>query len=155
MRRRVSLLEWLWNSVQQGERRVIRVMVLASVILVVMQLSVVRDPLQFYMSVATKVESPPLDLPSLATNKPDTWQLTLKAVPAAQIRVLQNGKIITTLIKGEQRINAQTGQIQLDGTNVSQAIKVQIIMNNEGLMEPRQTQIVVLPGTIQTFTVSP
>ncbi|MDQ7096802.1 hypothetical protein REC12_24725 [Desulfosporosinus sp. PR] len=155
MRRRVGLVEWLWHSVQQGERRVIRVMVLASVILVVMQLSVVRDPLQFYMSVASKVESPPLDLPSLAVNESAVWQLTLKAVPAAQIRVLQNGNVLATLNKGEQRVLVHSGQIQLDGTNVSQTITVQVIKNDQRLAEPRQTQIAVPAGTVQAFTVSP
>lgn len=156
MRRRVSLLEWLWNSIQYGERRIIRVMVLASVILVVMQLSVIRDPLQFYMSVAAKVESPPLDLPSLATTEQaQTWQLTLKAVPSAPIRVLQNGKVIATLNQGEQQILVQTGQLQLDGSSILQTIRVQILKKDGRLVEPQQTQVVVQPGTIQTIRVSP
>ncbi|AFM40789.1 hypothetical protein Desaci_1802 [Desulfosporosinus acidiphilus SJ4] len=157
MRRKVPIGERLWLSVQGGERRVIRIMVLASVLLVVMQFSVVRDPLQFYISVASKVESPPLDLPSLAPNQSvKLWRLTLKANPAAPIPVLQNGKELATLSKGEQQILAQTGQIQLDGRGLSQIIRVQILKNNEeGLIEPHQTQIIVLPGSIQTFQVSP
>ena len=159
MRRRGSVLEWLLNTVQRGERRMIRVMVLASVLLVLMQLSAVRDPLQFYMAVASKVEAPPLELPPL--NKPElveavrTWQVTLKATPAAPIRVLQNGKIIATLAKGEQQIIVQSGQIQLDGTGVSQTIRVQVIKKDSPLLEPRQNQIVVLQGNIQNMMVRP
>ncbi|WP_088226589.1 hypothetical protein [Desulfosporosinus sp. FKB] len=156
MRRKVSMMEQLWSSVQNGERRIIRVMVLVSVMLVVMQLSVARDPLQFYISVASKVESPPLDLPSLAANESTKlWQLTLTPIPEAPIRVLQNGKEIATLMKGEQKVLAQRGQIQLDGTGLSQIIRVQIIKNDGGLKEPHQTQVIVLPGSVQTFQVSP
>ena len=159
MRRRGSVLEWMWNTVQRGERRIIRVMVLASVLLILMQLSAIRDPLQFYMAVASKVEAPPLELPSLA--KPElaeavrTWQVTLKATPAAPVRVLQNGKVIATLAKGEQQIIVQSGQIQLDGIGVSQTIRVQVIKKDALLLEPRENQIVVLQGNIQNMMVRP
>lgn len=159
MRRRGSLLEWMWNTVQRGERRIIRVIVLASVLLVLMQLSAVRDPLQFYMAVASKVEAPPLELPPLANpvlaESAKTWQVTLIAIPSAPIRVLQNGKVIATLAKGEQQITVQSGQIQLDGVGVSQTIRVQVIKKDAQLLEPRQNQIVVLQGNIQNVTVRP
>lgn len=159
MRRRGSPLEWLWNTVQRGERRIIRVMVLASVLLLLMQLGAVRDPLDFYMTVAAKVEAPPLELPALA--KPEieqsvkTWYVTLKATPAASIRVVQNGTVIATLAKGEQQIAVQSGQIQLDGIGIAQTIKVQVIQKDSQLIEPRQNQIIVLQGNIQNLTVRP
>lgn len=157
MRRRESVLEWMWNTVERGERRIIRAMVLASVLLVIMQLSAVRDPLQFYMAVASKVEAPPLDLPLLANHDPDkmvkTWQVTLRATPAAPIRVLQNGKLIATLTKGEQQIMVQSGQIQLDGTGVPQTIRVQVIKKDAQLLEPPLNQLVVLQENIQNVTV--
>jgi len=149
----------MWNTVQRGERRIIRVMVLASVLLVLMQLSAVRDPLQFYMTVAAKVEAPPLDLPALAipvqVEAVQTWQVTLKATPAAAIRVLQNGKVIATLVKGEQQMLVQAGQVQLDATGVSQTIRVQVIQRDANLLEPRLNQMVVLQGNIQNVTVRP
>ncbi len=155
MRRR-SVLEWMWTTVQRGERRIIRVMVLASVLLVLMQLSAVRDPLQFYMTVASKVEAPPLDLPTLTNAETvKTWQVTLKTIPTAPIRVLQNGKVIASLAKGEQQIAVQAGQIQLDGTGVSQIVRVQVLKKDAQLLEPRQNQIVVLQGNMQTITVKP
>jgi hypothetical protein len=155
VRRRVSIREWLWNRVQDGERRVIRVMVIASVILVVMQLSVVRDPLQFYISVASRVESPPLDLPSLSVNESaTTFQLVLKAVPAAPVRVLQNGKLLATLSKGEQQVTALPGQILLDGTKLSQTVNVQVIIK-DAHNKSFQTQVAVPPGTTQAFMLNP
>jgi len=69
--------------------------------------------------------------------------------------VLQNGKIIATLAKGEQQIIVQSGQIQLDGTGVSQTIRVQVIKKDSLLLEPRQNQIVVLQGNIQNMMVRP
>lgn len=159
MRRRELILEWVWNTVQRGERRIIRVMVIASVILVLMQLSAARDPLQFYISVASKVEAPPLDLPSLAaserTEMVQAWQMTLRATPAAPIRVLQNGKVIATLAKGEQQIKVQSGQIQLDGVGIAQTIRVQVLEKDAQLLEPRQNQVFVLQGNIQNVIVKP
>ncbi len=152
MRRRESVLEWMWNTVQRGERRIIRVMVLASVILVLMQLSVLRDPLEFYMAVAAKVEAPPLELPALAKTQA-TWQLTLKATPVAPIRVLQNGKVIATLVNGEQQMTVEPGQIQLDGRGLYQIIQVQVVKKDTQLVEPRMNQIVVIQGNIQNLTV--
>ena len=154
MRRRISVLEWMWNIVQWGESKLIRVMVLASVILVLMQLSAIRDPLEFYMSVAARVEAPPLELPALAETR-KTWQLTLKTTPAAPIRVLQNGNVIATLNNGEQLITVETGQIQLDGRGLSQIIQVQVVKKDTQLIEPRKNQIIVLQGNIQKLTVSP
>ena len=154
MRRRESVLEWVWNTVQRGERRIIRVMVLASVILLLMQLSAIRDPLEFYMAVAAKVEAPPLELPALAEAH-KTWQLTLIATPAAPIRVLQNGKVIATLANGEQQMTVETGQIQLDGRGLPQNIQVQVIKKDTLLVEPRKNQIVVIQGNVQNLTVRP
>jgi hypothetical protein len=154
VRRRESVLEWMWNTVQRGESKIIRVMVLASIILVIMQLSVIRDPLEFYLAVATKVEAPPLELPALA-EVPKTWQLTLKATPAASIRVLQNGKVIATLANGEQQITVESGQIQLDGRGLSQIIQVQVVKKDTQLVEPRKNRIVVIQGNTQNLTVRP
>ncbi|WP_242831051.1 hypothetical protein [Desulfosporosinus meridiei] len=147
----------LWNMIQRGERRIIRVMVLASVLLLVMQLSAVRDPLEFYVSVASKVEAPPLELPALAPADPQqsakTWMITLKATPAAPIRVVQNGTVIANLAKGEQQIAIQSGQIQLDGIGINQTVKVQVIKRDNQLLEPRQNQIFIIQGNIQNMVI--
>ena len=154
MRRRESVLEWLWHTVQRGEGKIIRVMVLASVILVLMQLSVLRNPLEFYLAMAAKVEAPPLDLPVLAEAH-KAWKLTLKATPAAPIRVLQNGKVMATLANGEQQMTLESGQVQLDGRGLSQTIQVQVVKIDPQLIEPSKNQIVVIQGNVQTLTVRP
>ncbi|WP_345788521.1 hypothetical protein [Desulfosporosinus hippei] len=143
--------------IQRGERRIIRVMVLASVLLLVMQLSAVRDPLEFYVSVASKVEAPPLELPALANadlqQSAKTWMITLKATPAAPIRVVQNGTVIANLAKGEQQIAIQSSQIQLDGIGINQTVKVQVIKKDNLLLEPRQNQIFIVQGNIQNMII--
>ena len=154
MRRRESLLEWMWNAVQRVEGKIIRIMVLASVILVLMQFSVLRDPLDFYMAMAAKVEAPPLELPALAESH-QTWQITLKATPAAPIRVLQNGKVLGTLTNGEQQMTVESGQIQLDGRGLSQIIQVQVVNKDTQLAEPQKNQIVVIQGNSLNLTVRP
>lgn len=159
MRRRESIVGWLWNLVQRGERRIIRVMVLASVILVIMQLSAIRDPVQFYMTMAEKVEAPPLDLPvqanpSLARSV-NIWHITLKAIPASPVRVLQNGKVIATLANGDRELTVQSGQIQLDAVGLSQRVQVQVLKKDQALLEPRQNQIFVLQGNSLNVTVKP
>lgn len=155
--RRKSVVEWIWEAVQRGERRIIRVMVLASVILVLMQLSAVRDPLQFYMAVTSRVEAPPLDLPMVADSTlgeaVQTWLVTLKATPAAPIRVLQNGKVIASLAKGQQQIAVQAGQIQLDATGLNQIVRVQILTKDSQLLEPRINQMIILKGNRQAVSV--
>jgi len=142
----------MWNAVQRVEGKIIRIMVLASVILVLMQFSVLRDPLDFYMAMAAKVEAPPLELPALAESH-QTWQITLKATPAAPIRVLQNGKVLGTLTNGEQQMTVESGQIQLDGRGLSQIIQVQVVNKDTQLAEPQKNQIVVIQGNSLNLTV--
>jgi hypothetical protein len=134
-------------------------MVLSATVLVIMQLSVVKDPLQFYIMMASKIETPPLDLPSpvetLTAKQAQTWQVTLRATPAAPVRVLQNGKLIATLVKGIQAITVQTGQIQLDGKDIPCTVQVQVIKKDDQLLEPHQNQALILRGDIQTINVNP
>ena len=153
MRQRGSVLEWLWESMQHAERRVIRIMVLASVLLVVMQLSVARDPVQFYMSVAGKVESPPLDYsaPAALNGSGKTMSLTVKASPAAPLRVVQNGKVLGSLDRGVQQVSVQAGKLELDGSSLSAPVRVELNMNNQA----SSTSIVISPGTVQALTINP
>lgn len=159
MRRSGNLIEWLWNSVQRGERRIIRIMVLASVLLVLMQLATTRDPVQFYIAMAERVESPALDLPPLTqpalAESLNSWNVTLIAIPAAPVRVLQNGTVIATLGQGKQQITVQSGQFQLDGIGISQLVQVQVLKKDPQLLEPRQNQVFVVQGNMQNVAVSP
>jgi hypothetical protein len=93
-------------------------------------------------------------LPALAVTH-QTWQLTLKATPAAPIRVLQNGKVLGTLTNGEQQMTVESGQIQLDGRGLSQIIQVQVVNKDTQLAEPRKNQIVVIQGNSLNLTVRP
>lgn len=168
-----NFLELFWMFIQRSERRLIRLMVLACVALVLIQMSKARDPVQFYMAIAQKVESPPLDVNSnsqwptsvseqnsssnLQANKQskNTWQIILKAQPAANVRVVQNGKSMGNLSKGELNILVQAGQFQLVGTGVNQAVRIQVINKDRALREPQLNQTFLVEENIQNVLVTP
>ncbi len=158
---------------QDGERQLIRVIILGSVILVIMQLSLAKDPVQFYLAMAQKVESPSIDLniagqqstlptpqtPAVTTavspNSVRVWQITLKATPNMSVRVLQNGKVLGTLSKGEQVFSVQTGIVQLDASNVKQSVRVQVVKRDQLLNQPNPNQVFYLDGNVQEIWVGP
>lgn len=166
--------EWLAWFYRRGERNLIRVIVLASVALVIVQFSLgsAQDPVKFYMAVAQKVEIPSLDMtaaatvPGISSNEKSVlpapgsqttkvWKITLKAVPAAPVRVWQNGRLLGVLTRGEQEFSVQSGQIQLDGTNVGQFVRVQVIKRDPLLHDPRLNQSLVMNKDVQILRIGP
>lgn len=151
------------SILQRVERGVIRTLILASVLLLLAQmgLGLAKDPVDFYISVAQKIESPSLDIaPVSSAVSPDntsqkTWKVTLKASPAAPIRVVQNGRVLGTLTRGELEVPVQAGTLQLDGTNVSQIIRVQVIKKDSQLQDPRLNQSLIIEHNIQNLRVGP
>lgn len=149
------------------EHGLIRLMVLATVLLVVAQigLGLARDPVDFYIAMAQKVEAPPIDIqptsgvltPELNGNQATTptWKITLKATPAAPVRVLQKGKLLGTLTRGELGITVQSGTLQLDGTACNQIVRVQVTGRDAQLHEPRLNQSLIVEKNVQTLRVSP
>ncbi|MGE4271678.1 MAG: hypothetical protein AB7E31_02220 [Desulfitobacterium sp.] len=146
------------------EQMMIRAVVLSAVVLVLIQmgLGLAKNPVDYYISVAQNVEAPSLDsTPVSSTVTPDliqeivsqTFQITLKADPAAPIRVAQNGKFLGTLARGELVIPIQVGNLQLDGTNVPTIVRVQVIEKAPELVEPRQNQTVMIEHNIQMLRV--
>lgn len=173
MRRSRSLTMRINQFLQQGERQLIRVIILGTVILVIMQFSLAKDPVQFYLAMAQKVESPSIDLniegqdstlptpqtaaltTAVSPNSARVWQITLKATPNMPVRVLQNGKVMGNLAKGEQVFSVQTGIIQLDATNVKQSVRVQALKRDQHLSQPNPNQIFYLDGNVQEIWVGP
>ncbi|MHB1652278.1 MAG: hypothetical protein ACYCVD_07335 [Desulfitobacteriaceae bacterium] len=149
-------LGFLQRILQQGERLLIRVMILASVALVIVQMGLAKDPVAFYLAMAERVEYPPLNMPALALEDTKaTYTLGLRAIPNAPVKVWQNDKLIADLSQGEQQIAVQKGQILLDGRGISQAIRVQVIKKDNALKEPRLNQTLILQGNIQGLLVTP
>lgn len=148
------------------ENSFIRFVVLMAVLLVVAQigLGLAKDPVDFYIAMARKVEDPPIDIqPASELLTPEknerkalqTWKITLQATPAAPVRVLQNGKLLGTLSKGQLEISAQSGTLQFDGTACLQIVRVQVIGRESQLQEPRLNQTVILEKNMQTLRVTP
>ena len=158
---------------QQGERQLIKVIILGSVILVIMQLSLAKDPVQFYLAMSEKVESPSMDLntaeqastlptlqtPALTTavspNSARVWQIALKATPNMPVLVLQNGKVLGNLAKGEQVFSVQTGMVQFNSTNVKNSVQVQIVKRDPLLSQQFQNQVFLTNGKVQEIWVGP
>lgn len=148
------------------ENSFIRFVVLMAVLLVVAQmgLGLAGNPVDSYLALARRVEAPPLEIQSaseLITPEKNehktlqTWKITLKATPAAPVRVLQNGKLLGTLSKGQLEISAQAGTLQFDGTACPQIVRVQVIGRDNKLQEPRLNQTFNLEKNLQTLRVSP
>ena len=168
MRRRRKIPGHYTKSLPQRiEQGVIRILIIASVLLVLAQMGfgLAKDPVDFYISVAQKVEAPALDItPASTTVSPEinqgntmdkTWKLTLKASPAAPIRVVQNGRVLGTLTRGELEVPVQAGTLQLDGTNVSQIVRVQVIKKDSQLHDPRLNQSLIIEHNLQNLRVGP
>ncbi len=147
---------------------VIRILVLASVVLVVAQLALglAKDPVKFYLAVAQKVEMPSMDVSAVPggtitdekqapqpANQNKLYKITLVAVPAAPVRVWQNGRFLGVLAKGEQEFSVQAGQLQLDGRAVSQPVRVRVTKRDAALHDPRLNQTLVIQGNVQTLQV--
>jgi len=156
--------EALWRFWQLAEKQVIRLLVLASIVVIVGQLSSARDPVQFYLAVAQKVEVPPLELaageatasaagPTGASSQ--TFMLALKAQPAAPVRVLQQGRQIGTLARGELVLRAQAGRIELDAQGIRDPVKITVSQKDKALQAPHLNQTFVLQGNVLSVSVSP
>ena len=147
----------LWKRLLENlESLLIRVMILAAVTLAVAQLALglAKDPVDFYMAMAQKVEAQPLEINIEQPNIKQTWKLTLRASPAAPVRILQNGKVIGMLTRGEQELTVQSGLIQLDARNVPQIVRIQVIKKDSDLQEPRLNQTFILEKNVQNIRVS-
>jgi len=147
----------LW---QRAEKQIIRLIALASVVLVLGQLSLARDPVQFYLAVAQKVEAPPLDEKPAGVAVPNgadlhSFTLTLKAQPAAPVRVLQSGKQIGTLANGELTFRAQAGQVELDAQGIRQPVKITVSQKDKALQAPHLNQTFIVNGNVLSVPVSP
>lgn len=140
--------------VRRTEQILIRMMILASVALAIVQLGLAKDPVDFYLAMAAKVENPPLDIPAMGNEASQTYTLALKAVPNAAVKVWQNGVQLTDLSEGEKLIKVRAGEIILDGRGIGQSIRVQILPRDANLKEPHSS-VLSLNGNTQNVKVGP
>jgi hypothetical protein len=157
---------WINQFFQQGEQQLIRIIVLGSAVLVIMQFALVRDPVQFYLAMSQETESPYIDLdtsqqtatlpassPTGSSAQTQLYQITLKATPNLPVRVLQNGKELGSFTKGEQVFKVQAGIIQLDASKVKQPVQVQVLTLDPKLSQPQLNRIFVCDGDVQEIWV--
>lgn len=167
-------LEQFLKIFQHFEKKIIRFMVIVCASLVILQLGLSRDPVQFYLAFAQKVESQPLELATLgsgqvqeqssnqnqvssqgqtSTQKQKVWTVKLQTQPAAPVKVYQNGKLLGTLSQGEIQLEVPAGNIQLDAREIKQSVKVRVTQVSAGLVEPKQNQEIVLRGNVGVISV--
>lgn len=141
------------------EKVLLRVLMLLVLVLAITQMSLARNPLDFYLAMAAKVENTPLDVPTVAlTEKPVAAQgywLSLKAVPDAAVKVWQDGKLVGDLSRGVSELQVSQGQVLLDGRGISGTVRVQVIQKDKRLREPALNQTSVIQGNVQALTISP
>lgn len=139
---------------RRAEQVLIRLMILSSVVLAIIQMGSAKDPVDFYLAMAAKVESPPLDIPATDYEAKKTYLLSLKAVPQVSVKVWQNGTLLGDLGQGEKLISVQAGEIVLDGRGAGQPVRVQLLPKDAALREPR-ANIIPLNGNLLNIKVSP
>lgn len=149
----------LAGVVGRVEKMLIRALILASLVLVIAQMGLARNPLDFYLTMAAKVENTPLDVAASAlTEQPadeQGYMLVLKAVPQAAVRVWQNGQLVGDLSQGTFEAQVLKGQILLDGRTISKTVRVQVVQKDKRLQEPHLNQTYVIQGNVQALQVSP
>lgn len=136
------------------EQLVIRVMILASVALAIVQLGQAKNPVDFYLAMAAKVENAPLDLPAAENGTDQTYTLSVKSVPNAPVNIWQNGVLLADLSQGEKLVKVQAGEIILDGRGAGSSVRVQIVPKDTILKQPR-AGVVDLNGNAKSIIVSP
>jgi len=143
--------------VRRIERILIRTMILASVLLVVVQLGLAQDPVDFYLATAAKIESPPLDIPTLDNSEITTgriYAVLFKAAPKAPVKIWQDGILLGDLSQGEKLVKVSAGEVILDGRGLEPVIRIQIVPQDARLQEPR-ARVVTLKGNSVSFKVNP
>lgn len=155
---RRSRLEIMWKVLERIERSLVRLVIFATILLVVVQLARAGDPVQFYLAMSEKVEAPPIENQAKESAEPKkavTYTITLRSTPTAGVRVMQNGQVLGTLSAGEKQFTVQAGNIVLDASHLSQPVRVEVVKKDIRLREPRQNQSFVFQGNTQTFAVKP
>lgn len=162
---RRGLGEYLLRLIHHSEKKIIRMMVFACLALTVTQCWRARDPLQFYLAFAQKIEETAMDVrsqpvPAMSAEQaarplPESWAVVLKAQPAAAVKVSQNGELLGTLSQGELTLKVQAGKIQLDGREIRELIRVQVVRTAAPLSQPQVNQVYLLQGNVQEIPVTP
>ena len=151
MRRKITIN--LWGFFHWLERKVVRVLILGAVLLAIIQLSMglAADPVDFYLAVSKQVESPPLEL----VDSEQRYQIKLQAIPAAPVKIYQNGRLMGDLATGEKEFNVKTGNLLLDGRYVDHPVKIWVKECDPHLNEPRLNQTFIVESNVIELSIIP
>lgn len=155
MVRRNSWTDTLAEIFQRGERWLIRGLVLASALLVLFQLGSAQDPVQFYLAMAQKVESPALPIGTESDG--NQYSLTLKVTPSsAPVKLIQNDQIIAALNREETtEVKVTDGELIFDGRGIGQTVKVQILTVSPEITQLKTNQVITLQNNALSINITP
>lgn len=145
----------VWGFFTRLEGWIIRGLILGTLLLVIVQYGMSKDPVEFYLAMAGKVESPAIEVNGYLKDDEPVYTVRLKAVPAAPVNIVQNGQIIASLGKGEVNIPLSADAFILDGRGVSQAVSIQIVEISPAVKSPAAHQIINLENNAVSLKIVP
>ena len=142
----------LWSELfQRGERWLIRGLILASVALVVFQLGSAGDPVQLYLAMAEKVESPAIPVGSGFDT--EQYTVTFRVSPAAPVKLIQNDQIIASLDQ-DQTVSVSEGLLILDARGIKEKVTVQVLETDGRMSGLAANQLITLENNFLSTTIT-
>lgn len=126
---------------QRFERKLIRIMVVLTVLLGLFQFKTFTDPVTFYLKLSGELDTPAFKY----DDQTGTIMLTFQVSPEADIVLRQNNEDIG-IIKDNKTALVQPGTVFLDATGVSYPVTVDIVLNS-------QHYPIQLDGDVKSFEV--
>lgn len=131
------------------EKILVRLAVFGCMTLIVLQLALVRvkDPVEFYLAFAQKIDSPPLQ--QIDVNWQPNLVLMVEGADTANLKVLLNDKVAGTFTDGRLELSVSPGdRLALDARQSPGQVKLKVAGVSENLSYPRLNQQWRLQGSI-------
>jgi len=118
------------------ERKLIRVMVICTVLLSIFQITTVTDPVDFYLKIAGDIDSPAFKYDQYVNDNPSigqqekTIRLCFSVHPESAVFVLQNEKNIGTIEK-DTELDVAPGTVVLDARHIPYPVVVDVVLNEK------------------------
>lgn len=127
---------------QRFERKLIRIMVILTVLLGLFQFRTFADPVAFYLKLSGELDTPAFKYDE---NQASTIMLTFRISPQAEVVLRQNDTNLGS-IADNKSVQVQPGTVYLDATAVPYPVTIDIIHN-------RQHYSMQLEGDVKSFEV--
>lgn len=120
----------LWRKI---ERRIIRLMVLAALVLAVFQLRVITDPVDFYLKVTGDIETPAFKYENYfdpANQDVQTIELKFETYPAdAPVQIWQEQTLLGVISDKVNKYRVKPGKVTLNAEEIPYPVTVEIVLH--------------------------